>query len=501
MKKSIFIVALLFAAFTSRAQSPWSVGFHYSAMDFRTPYIGTSDQTQHWNTGAGVTVGYRLAPYLTLAGNFTLTDAKKMVELNKPNTTNPGSVAPRQGSSLSTFGQVGAQLHFMPLFGKEAAAVDPYAIAQVGLHDVEKVSYGSVGGGLGINFWFSEGAGFYVQSTYNAMPLSPKANTLAGNGPLVYFNHNAGLRFRLGTDKDTDKDGVSDKKDKCPEVPGKKEMMGCPDQDNDGLADADDSCPTEAGTKEMMGCPDKDGDGIADKDDKCPDVKGVAAFSGCADTDGDGIADPDDKCPTEAGVAALQGCPDKDGDGIADADDACPTEAGVADLQGCPDRDKDGVADKDDKCPDVFGVKNPGTDKHGCPKTKDEAIEELKSLAKSIQFETGKDIIRSESFSSLDQVAGVMNDFPEAKFAIEGHTDNVGNPVTNKALSQKRANAVVKYIVSKGVAAPRLKAVGYGSAKPKANNKTKEGQAENRRVEITLEKAVTKVVPLKGKGK
>ena len=501
MKKSIFIVALLFAAFTSRAQSPWSVGFHYSAMDFRTPYIGTGNQTDHWNTGAGVTVGYRLAPYLTLAGNFTLTDAKKMVELNAPNTFNPGSIAPRQGGSLSTFGQVGAQLHFMPLFGKEASAVDPYAIAQAGLHDVEKVSYGSVGGGAGINFWFSEGAGFYLQSTYNAMPLSPKANTFAGNGPAVYFNHNAGLRFRLGTDKDTDGDGVSDRKDSCVSVAGKKELMGCPDQDNDGIADSKDGCPAEAGSKEMNGCPDKDADGIADKDDKCPDVNGLAAFGGCADTDNDGIADPDDKCPAEAGVAALMGCPDKDGDGIADADDQCPAEAGVAELQGCPDKDGDGVADKEDKCPDVKGDKNPGTDKHGCPKTQEAAVEILKSLAKSIQFESGKDVIKGESLPSLDQVAGVMNEFPEAKFAIEGHTDNVGNPVTNKALSQKRANAVVKYIASKGVAAARLKAVGYGSAKPKANNKTKEGQAENRRVEITLEKAVTKVVPLKGKGK
>ena len=251
----------------------------------------------------------------------------------------------------------------------------------------------------------------------------------------------------------------------------------------------------------MKGCPDKDGDGIADKDDKCPDVKGEAAFNGCPDTDKDGIADPDDKCPTEAGVAALQGCPDKDSDGIADADDACPAEAGVADLQGCPDKDGDGVADKDDKCPDVKGEKAPGTDKHGCPKTQEEAIVILKDLAKSIQFETGKDVIKTDSYDELDKVASVMNEFPEAKFAIEGHTDNVGNPVTNKALSQKRANAVVKYIAAKGVDAKRLKAVGYGSAKPKANNKTKEGQAENRRVEITLEKAVTKVVPLKGKGK
>ena len=74
----------------------------------------------------------------------------------------------------------------------------------------------------------------------------------------------------------------------------------------------------------------------------------------------------------------------------------------------CKDQDNDGICDKDDKCPDVKGDKNPGTDKHGCPKTQDQAVEILKDLAKSIQFESGKDIIKSESFGSLDQVAGVV---------------------------------------------------------------------------------------------
>ncbi|MBK5270689.1 MAG: outer membrane beta-barrel protein, partial [Bacteroidia bacterium] len=109
--------------------------------------------------------------------------------------------------------------------------------------------------------------------------------------------------------------------------------------------------------------PDRDGDGIYDKDDKCPDVPGVKEYDGCPvpDTDGDGINDLEDKCPTVKGVKEYMGCPipDTDGDGINDKEDKCPTVPGVKEYQGCPipDTDKDGILDVDDKCPTVPGVK------------------------------------------------------------------------------------------------------------------------------------------------
>jgi outer membrane protein OmpA-like peptidoglycan-associated protein len=90
----------------------------------------------------------------------------------------------------------------------------------------------------------------------------------------------------------------------------------------------------------LNGCPDKDGDGIADKDDKCPTVPGIARYQGCPipDTDNDGINDEEDKCKDVPGVARYQGCPipDRDNDGVNDEEDRCPDIAGPADNGGCP---------------------------------------------------------------------------------------------------------------------------------------------------------------------
>ncbi len=165
--------------------------------------------------------------------------------------------------------------------------------------------------------------------------------------------------------KDRDNDGVTDDRDKCPDVAGKIALEGCPDADDDGIPDKDDRCPNQPGLKANNGCPDTDDDGVFDADDECPTVKGKAALKGCPDTDNDGIPDKDDKCPTEAGPKNRNGCPlkDSDKDGILDEDDACPNEAGSITAQGCPDTDGDGIPDKSDKCPKEAGPK----ERNGCP--------------------------------------------------------------------------------------------------------------------------------------
>ncbi|MEA2362449.1 MAG: OmpA-OmpF porin, family [Thermoleophilaceae bacterium] len=111
-----------------------------------------------------------------------------------------------------------------------------------------------------------------------------------------------------------------------------------PDTDRDGLVDSQDQCPNEAGS--LNGCPDSDGDGIRNSDDRCPNQSGPAQHRGCPDSDGDGIADPDDRCPQQVGSARHQGCRDSDGDGIPDIDDKCPRE----DASG-RDKNKDGCLD------------------------------------------------------------------------------------------------------------------------------------------------------------
>lgn len=231
---------------------------------------------------------------------------------------------------------------------------------------------------------------------------------------------------------------------------------------------------------------DTDGDGVPDSEDACIDLAGPVALQGCPDTDGDGIADKDDKCPNEAGVAKYNGCPipDTDGDGINDENDKCPTVAGVAKYDGCPipDTDGDGINDEQDRCPTVAG---PASNR-GCPEVREETKIKLKEISKGIFFETGKAVLKPQSLEVLDQIVGIMNEYPAYSITIEGHTDNTGNADKNLALSKERAAAVAEYLSTKGIASERMESEGYGQEKPVADNKTAAGRAQNRRVDLNL---------------
>jgi outer membrane protein OmpA-like peptidoglycan-associated protein len=101
-----------------------------------------------------------------------------------------------------------------------------------------------------------------------------------------------------------------------------------------------------------------------------------------------------------------------------------------------------------------------------------------------INFDTGKFIMKPESKPIIDQIVQLMKSNPGLRISVEGHTDNVGNPTSNKALSDDRAKAVVSAMVAQGIDANRLSALGHGQDKPIADNKTEEGRSKNRRVEL-----------------
>jgi outer membrane protein OmpA-like peptidoglycan-associated protein len=144
-----------------------------------------------------------------------------------------------------------------------------------------------------------------------------------------------------------------------------------------------------------------------------------------------------------------------------------------------PDFDKDGVPDVLDKCPNTLpGVR---VDQNGCPLNKKEDLDQLK---KGINFKTASARLTKSSYGTLDDIAELMIKIPEANLEVQGHTDNKGSEKRNKKLSEDRAAAVVKYLVKKGVAKDRLRAAGYGSEKPIADNTDAAGRAQNRRVEL-----------------
>lgn len=105
-------------------------------------------------------------------------------------------------------------------------------------------------------------------------------------------------------------------------------------------------------------------------------------------------------------------------------------------------------------------------------------------IALYINFDTGKSVIRDISKPIIEQIVQMMKSNPDLKIGVEGHTDNVGTPASNKTLSEARAKSVVSAIVSQGISADRLSPAGFGQDKPIADNTTEEGRAKNRRVEL-----------------
>jgi outer membrane protein OmpA-like peptidoglycan-associated protein len=361
---------------------------------------------------------------------------------------------------------------------------------------------------LGSNLNFRLGGGAGVLSGAGV----PAGRVIAGIG----YYHEVG---------DKDGDGINDNDDKCPTIPEDKDGFedddGCPDEDNDkdSIPDAKDKCPNQPETvnsfQDEDGCPDdipdRDKDGIADGEDMCPDeggksvIRAKGPYYGCPDRDGDGVPDKIDKCPDQPedtdGFEDLDGCPDPDNDhdGIPDDQDECidqpETINGYKDEDGCPDvapdRDHDGIPDAMDKCPDTPENYNGFQDEDGCPDTGPSLVHvgagEIKILQK-VEFATASDkITGAKSFQVLDAVVGALKGHSEIMLLeIGGHTDNAGDAAGNKALSQKRAEAVVKYLVDKGTNPSRLQAKGYGQEKPIADNKSAAGKQKNRRVEFLI---------------
>ena len=183
---------------------------------------------------------------------------------------------------------------------------------------------------------------------------------------------------------------------------------------------------------------------------------------------------------------------DRDGDGIPDDLDKCPNEPedkdGFQDEDGCPDPDNDGdgIPDIIDKCPNEPETFNNYQDADGCPDEVPAAVKKFTGVIEGINFKTGSADILPGSYVLLDRAAKVLQDYPDVKLEISGHTDSRGKADYNRDLSQRRADAVKTYFVTRGVASERLQSIGYGPTRPIANNKTQSGRATNRRTEFRL---------------
>jgi outer membrane protein OmpA-like peptidoglycan-associated protein len=445
----LFFVLLLALGFNANAQdenNPWKISIGVNAVDLypvgedapRGEYFDEFfNLNDHWNILPSLST-VSVSRYID--SGFTFTATGSMNEISK--------FGDSKVDNLSYFGLDGnVSYSFMDLI--KSKSIDPFLGVGGGYTWVDEIGAGTLNGALGINYWFSDNIGVSAQTTYK--------HSFEDYLP-VHWQHSLGLSIKFGG-KDTDSDGIYDQNDACPDVPGLEAFNGCPDSDNDGIEDSKDDCPNEAGLAEFNGCPDSDGDGVADKNDDCPTVAGLAALNGCPDADNDGVSDNVDDCPNEAGPSANKGCPwpDTDGDGVLDKDDKCPNEAGTVANNGCPEV-------------------------HPTP----EVVNALNTYARSILFNSGKSTFKTETDKVLQAMVVIFKEYPQANFSIEGHTDSDGAKASNQLLSERRANAVMDYLVANGINADRLTAKGFGEDYPIDSNKTRAGKANNRRVEVKL---------------
>ncbi len=252
------------------------------------------------------------------------------------------------------------------------------------------------------------------------------------------------------------------------------------DSDSDGIVDVDDRCPQEAMGERpdpvRRGCParDSDHDGMRDDLDACP-----------TEAPGD---DPD---PNRAGCPRDRRFDDGDGDGVPDREDVCPVESAGAHpdaaRRGCPDPDidHDDISNEHDACPEDRGPATNDAATNGCPRvfvTADHVV-----IQQQPRFATNRAVILPESMSLLMEVAQVLEAHPELlRVEIQGHTDDRGRQELNGQLSQRRAQSIRDYLVTRGIAAERLVARGYADTRPLVDNATDEGRARNRRVEFLV---------------
>jgi outer membrane protein OmpA-like peptidoglycan-associated protein len=335
----------------------------------------------------------------------------------------------------------GMRLSFVAQLG--LWSVTPFVLAGGGMLNVSS-DRAAVGSDIDASVHFGGGLKFYL-SRYTMLRLDIRDHITAGQGVDEGIIHNPeallGFSVTLGRKKDappkdTDKDGIYDFEDKCVKVPGVRAYEGCP-------------------------IPDTDKDGILDPDDECVDVPGVKQYKGCPipDTDKDGILDPDDECVDVPGVKEYKGCP-------------------------IPDTDGDGFLDPDDKCIDKPENKNNYQDGDGCPDEIPKEVEKFSGVIQGIYFDTDKAVVKKKSEKILDEALDVFLKFPDMRVEISGHTDSKGDPAHNLDLSRRRAEAVKKWLVDRGVADTRITTRGAGPNEPVDTNDTKAGRAKNRRIEF-----------------
>ena len=191
-----------------------------------------------------------------------------------------------------------------------------------------------------------------------------------------------------------------------------------------------------------------------------------------------------------APIPAKKSPKDTDRDGVSDLSDQClnTVVGATVDSRGCElDSDGDGIVDHADQCQKTpTGAK---VDAKGCRILLTEDV----SIKLNVQFENNSNKVSNAYRQEIQKVADFMSLYPDTQVVIEGHTDSRGAASYNKRLSEKRATAVMQYLVTEfNIDQARVSAIGKGEVSPIADNETVDGRKVNRRVQAEIKTSVTK---------
>lgn len=230
----------------------------------------------------------------------------------------------------------------------------------------------------------------------------------------------------------------------------------------------------------LGGSKDSDHDGVPDKRDKCPNTQRDVFVDehGCPiDTDGDGVIDHLDECPTEPGLVSTKGCPDTDRDGVPDKDDQCPDVKGKKEFNGCPD-----PKDKAEQEKETEPSKMTAEEALESGKTR---VLDIK--VKPVYFVVDQSYLTDYTKNKIANLVDMLLKNPAYLVRLWGYTDDLAGDEYNQKLSERRAEAVVTFMTSMGFSRDRIVAAnGMGEANPAAPNTSEQNRKLNRRVEFEI---------------